>query len=53
MLVYNPERRISAADALRHRYFNEAPICLMNVAGQIAADEWNELVKLGGKPSEN
>ena len=47
MLVYNPTRRISAAEALRHPYFNEKPICVMNIAAQIPADEWHDLENLG------
>jgi serine/threonine protein kinase len=47
MLVYNPNDRISAAEALRHPYFNERPICVMNLAQQIPLDEWNDLVMIG------
>jgi cyclin-dependent kinase 8/11 len=53
MLVYNPDRRLTAAQALRHQYFNEPPICVINVAGQIPKDEWDMLVTMGGKTSEN
>jgi hypothetical protein len=47
MLVYNPDNRISATEALRHLYFDERPICVMNIARQIPLDEWNDLVTIG------
>jgi serine/threonine protein kinase len=47
MLVYNPDNRISATEALRHPYFDERPICVMNIARQIPLDEWNDLVTIG------
>jgi cyclin-dependent kinase 8/11 len=53
MLVYNPSNRTSAAEALRHPYFNERPICVMNIAGQIPGDEWTDLVAIGGKSTES
>ena len=49
MLVYNPDRRISAAEALRHHYFNEKPICVMNITKYIPADDWESLEGLGKK----
>jgi cyclin-dependent kinase 8/11 len=53
LLIYNPDHRISASEALSHPYFNERPICVMNIAGHIPPDEWNELAQIGGKASEN
>lgn len=47
MLVYDPNKRISAAEAIRHKYFNENPICVMNIAAQIPPDEWCDLEELG------
>lgn len=47
MLVYNPDRRISAADALRHHYFNEKPICVMNITKYIPPEDWQELESRG------
>lgn len=47
MLVYNPNKRISASEALRHPYFNEKPICVMNIAAQIPPEEWKDLESLG------
>ncbi|OHS97027.1 putative cyclin-dependent kinase 8 [Tritrichomonas foetus] len=47
MLKYNPAERISARDALRHPYFNEPPICVMNISGQIPTKEWENLTKIG------
>jgi cyclin-dependent kinase 8/11 len=52
MLAYNPNVRISAREALRHPYFNEKPICVMNITAQIPADEWADLVALGGKTTD-
>jgi serine/threonine protein kinase len=52
LLVYNPDYRISAREALTHPYFNEKPICTMNIAAQIPADEWAELAALGGKATD-
>lgn len=49
MLDYNPKNRISAAQALRHPYFNEAPIPMMNIAALFPSDEWNEITALGAK----
>jgi cyclin-dependent kinase 8/11 len=53
MLTYNPNSRISAREALRHPYFNEKPICVMNITAQIPADEWADLVALGGKTTDS
>ena len=50
MLAYNPAERISAEDALRHPYFNEKPICVMNISSKIPADEWTDLENLGKAP---
>jgi cyclin-dependent kinase 8/11 len=47
MLEYNPKRRISSNDALRHSYFNEQPIPVMNIAAQIPDTERRDLVNLG------
>ncbi|KAH0794561.1 cyclin-dependent kinase E-1-like [Histomonas meleagridis] len=43
MLKIFPNERISAKEALMHPYFNESPVCAMNVTGQISPAEWNEL----------
>jgi hypothetical protein len=51
-LTLNPDNRISAGEALKHQYFNEKPICVMNIAAQVPADEWNDLAAMGGKPSD-
>jgi serine/threonine protein kinase len=51
MLVANPLERISSAEALRHQYFNEAPLCVMNIAGEFPPDEWSELARMGRNPS--
>jgi serine/threonine protein kinase len=32
LLVYNPDNRVSAAEAFRHPYFDERPIYVMNIA---------------------
>jgi hypothetical protein len=50
MLEYDPKKRISKSQALRYFYFNEAPIALMNIAAQIADNEWREFVHQG-KPN--
>lgn len=52
MLIYNPLNRISAHDALRHPYFNEKPICVMNIADQIPPNNWGDLVKIGSKTTD-
>jgi cyclin-dependent kinase 8/11 len=52
LLRYNPDRRLSAAEALKHPYFDQPPICSMNIAGQIPPDEWNDLLALGAKSAE-
>jgi cyclin-dependent kinase 8/11 len=51
MLAPNPLERISSSQALRHPYFNEAPLCVMNIAGEFSPEEWNELVRMGKNPS--
>jgi serine/threonine protein kinase len=54
MLEYNPKKRISSSQALRHFYFNEAPIAVMNIAAQIPDNEWKVFVhqeKLNGTES--
>ena len=43
MIVDDPNTRISASEALRHPYFNEEPICVLNVAGQFPREEWERL----------
>ncbi|OHS94062.1 Cyclin-dependent kinase 5 [Tritrichomonas foetus] len=53
MLKYNANERISAKEALRHPYFNELPICVMNISGQIPIKEWDDLMKLGVKTAES
>lgn len=53
MLCYNPAHRISAHDALRHPYFSEPPICVMNISGQIPIDEWKTLKSLGCTKTES
>jgi serine/threonine protein kinase len=53
LLIYNPDHRVSAAEAPRHSYFNERPICVMNITGRIPPDEWNTLATIGGRTSEN
>jgi serine/threonine protein kinase len=52
MLTYNPDKRLTATQALRHPYFDQPPICIMNIARNIPADEWNDLVTLGAKATE-
>jgi serine/threonine protein kinase len=53
MLVYNPEKRISAAQALRHPYFNQPPVCVINIARRIPTDEWKDLVAIGRRTSDS
>jgi cyclin-dependent kinase 8/11 len=52
LLAYNPNQRIGAREALRHPYFNERPICVMNITSQIPSNEWSDLVGLGGTMTE-
>jgi serine/threonine protein kinase len=52
LLTLNPDCRISAGEALRHQYFNERPICVMNIAAQIPEDEWSDLTAMGGRTSD-
>lgn len=52
MLEYNPNKRISARDALRHPYFNEQPICVMNISSQIPPEDWNVLKDIGARATE-
>ena len=47
MLVLNPNNRISAHDAIRHDYFNQKPIPVMNIARLIPPEDWEELLKYG------
>jgi hypothetical protein len=47
MLEYNPKKRISRSQALRHFYFNEAPIAVTNITTQIPDNEWREFVHQG------
>jgi serine/threonine protein kinase len=51
MLSPNPQDRISSTDALRHPYFNEAPLSVMNIAAEFSPDEWNDLVRAGRTPT--
>lgn len=53
MLCYNPVNRISAHEALRHPYFSENPICVMNISGHIPIDEWKALTNLGCTTTES
>lgn len=53
MLCYNPANRISAHDALRHPYFSEPPICVMNISGHIPTDEWKTLTDIGSSTTES
>ena len=53
MLCYNPAHRISAHDALRHPFFNEEPICVMNISGHIPPEEWKVLAKIGSTTKES
>lgn len=49
MLVYDPDRRITAKEALRHPYFNSKPFPVMNLSRTFTADDWKALVVAGGK----
>jgi serine/threonine protein kinase len=51
MLEYDPKKRISNSQALRHFYFNERPIAVMNISAQIPDNEWREFVHQE-KPNE-
>jgi hypothetical protein len=48
-----PDRRATAAQALRHQYFNEPPVCVINVAEQVPKEEWRDLVTIGEKAQVN
>ena len=45
LLTYNASKRISAKEALNHPYFSAQPICVMNIAGQISKDTWDDIFK--------
>ncbi|OHS95937.1 Cyclin-dependent kinase E-1 [Tritrichomonas foetus] len=45
MLKYNPSERISASEALKHIYFADRPVPVINIAGKIPQNEWQELTQ--------
>ena len=47
MLDVNPEKRITAYDALRHPYFNKKPIPMMNIAALFPPETWQQLERAG------
>ena len=49
MLAYNPDRRISAREALRHPYFNTKPYPMMNLIRTFPADDWKVLIQARAK----
>lgn len=52
MLLYNPQIRITAHDALRHEYFNESPLPVSNILRVIPERELRELEMIGANPPE-
>ena len=49
MLTPDPPHRISAAEALRDKFFNEEPICVLNVARHFPSEDWARLREIDNK----
>ena len=49
MLAPNPSNRISAAAALRDKFFDEEPICVLNVARQFPNEDWVRLKEIDNR----
>lgn len=47
MFIYNPKKRITAKEALRHPFFNEFPIAGSNLFFMISKEDWTQLEQQG------
>ncbi|OHT02677.1 putative cyclin-dependent kinase 8 [Tritrichomonas foetus] len=50
MLVYNPTKRITAREALKHAYFSKGPVCVNNIAALFSKEEWKGIMQPPQKP---